>query len=172
VIFLLRGKMTETFIGYLEGNIQKAKNAKNIELEMFFSDILKKFKEFYPRKIIRNEIKIIDGWKGVGTTEIYRGFIGDFRIVEYIKDKETGEIEETYKDIKKEDVNKMILIVKSLEIGTDYKCYYIANKMGWNWKDLWRERQIYFKTYYYPIKILEALKIIMYGGRGTITRLI
>jgi hypothetical protein len=123
----------------------------------------------------KNEIKIIDGWKGEGTIEIYelyKGFNQDFRIVEHIKDKETGEVEEVFKEIKKEDVNAMLLIIGGLDIGREYKCYYIANKMGWIWKDLWRERKIYFQTYYYPIKILEALKVINYGGRGTITRLI
>jgi len=48
----------------------------------------------------------------------------------------------------------------------------IAKKLGWAlWKDLWRERKVYFKTYYYPLKILEKLKMIEYGARST-TRLI
>lgn len=165
--------MSETFKGYLQGRIQVARNSNNKELEMLYSEVLKKFNSFYPDKIIKNEIRIIDGWKGIGTIEIYKGFENNFRIVEYIKDKESGEVEEHYKEIKKEDVNRMIFIIKNLEIGVEYKCYYIAKKLGWNsWKDLWRERKLYFKEYYFPVKILEAMKIIRYGGRGNITRLI
>lgn len=156
---------------------QKARATKgilnNMEVEAILDFVLNKFNEFYPDKIIRNEIRILNGWKGKGTIEIYNGFNDDFIIVEYIKDKHNGDIIERRIEIQKNVVNNMVRIIKGLPLNKPVTCYDIAYLLGYqDWKDLWKERKIYFMTYYYPIKILEALEVIKYGGKGKVTRLI
>jgi len=160
----------KTFRGYLNGCIIKSKG--NLEMEILFRELLSKFNKFYPQKIVKNEIKII-GWKGKGSQEIYKGFDNDFRIIEYIKDKFNGEVKEHKVEVKKEDLNKMLFIIKNLNINQSVKCYYISKKLGYeSWKELWKERKQYFKYYYYPIKCIEAMGLIKYSGRGDITRIL
>jgi len=63
--------------------------------------------------------------------------------------------------------------IKKWKVGENHKCYDVAEVLGFkDWKEIWKNRtDVYFPLYYYPVKILEALKIIKYGGRGKITRL-
>lgn len=145
-----------------------------VELRVYMDEIIKKFNEFYPHNIVKNSIKILGGWKGEGTINIYNnGFSEDFIIEIPIKNKETSEVEWQRKEVSKEDVNKMIRIVKKLKIDEEMTCYEGAKELGYDeWKSLWRERKEYFNYWYYPVKILEALKIIDYSGKGTIKRLI
>lgn len=165
--------------GLVLGLIQKfsrgAKEGKvysSMELEKVFTEVLNKFNEFYPERIVQNEITILDGWKGKDEINVYKGFDNDFRIKEHIKDKDSGEVTERVIEIKKDDLNRILWVIKDLEIGSPYKCYYIAKKLGYEeWKDLWRERGDYFKLYYYPIKVAEALNLIDYSGKGQIIRL-
>ena len=138
------------------------------ELEIILTEHLERFK-IKPRKV--EEIQIVSGWKGEGTPEIYMGVETNFRCKEYIKGKWGEEDKERIIEVEKEDLNKMLFIIANLEMGISYKCYYIAKKLGYEWKELWKERAEYFKYYYYPIKVLEALKMILYTGRGTIERI-
>ncbi len=162
----------KTFRGYLNGCILKAVNKNNKDMEILFREMLRMFNRFYPQQIIKNEITILDGWKGKDISEIYKGFDNDFRIAQHIKDKETGEIKQRVIEVSKTHINNMILIVKKLPFNQPIKCYYFAKQLGYNsWKDLWRERKEYFARYYFPIKVLEALSIISYSGKGAITKL-
>jgi len=161
----------QSYRGYLKGCISKCVHDNNKELEILFQEMLRKFNEFYPDKIVKNEIRILDGWKGEGSTDVYKGFVDDFRIVEHIKDKHSGEVKESYHTVLKEDINRVLYIIRDLEQQQTYKCYYIAKKLGYEWKNLWRERQEYFTYYYYPIKVCEALGLIEYSGRGQVTRI-
>ena len=161
-----------TFRGYLNGCISKARLSKNKEMEIVFEEILNKFNKFYPEKIIATEITIIDGWKGKDYIDIYKGFDNDFRIQEHIKSKETGEVTTSIKEVKKEDLNTMIFTIKKLNLNEPVRCYQIAEMLGHDWKEIWKERtSLYFKIYYYPLKVLEKLGVISYSGRGVITRL-
>lgn len=169
----------KTFRGILQGKvivarrIEEDKKFDKHDLVSLYEELLNYFDEYYPKKIVKKQIEIIDGWKGEGGIDIYRGFTEDFEIVEHIKDKETEEVKQTHHTVLKEDLNRMIFIVKNLDINETYSCYYIAKKLGYDsWKDLWKERNEYFRFYYYPLKVLEALKVINYGGRGSITRLV
>lgn len=167
-----RKSNSKTFRGYLSGCIAKAKIDKNEELKILFETILDKFNKFYPERIIATEITIIDGWKGKDFIDIYKGFDNDFRIKVHIKSKETGEVSESIKEVKKEDLNRMVFVIKKLTINEPVKCYKIAEMLGYDWKEVWKERtEIYFKSYYYPTKILEKLGVISYTGRGVITKL-
>ncbi|MEK6878352.1 MAG: hypothetical protein AABY22_02025 [Nanoarchaeota archaeon] len=163
---------SKTFRGYLNGCIKRAVKEENKEMVILLRELLIKFNEFYPNAIIKNEIEIIEGWKGLGSLEAFEGFDKDFIIAEHIKDKETGEVKKTTHSIPRENVNRLYFWIKTWRVGEKHKCYDFAPKLGYNnWKDLWRERKIYFAFYYYPIKILEALDIIKYSGRGDITRI-
>lgn len=171
--FIERKSIAKTYRGHLISNIQKCIHDNNIEMQKVFEEELRIFNSFYPKQIVKNEIRIVEGWKGEGLTEIYKGFEEDFIIKEFIKDKETNEVSESTHIIPKGDVNKMLFIIKSLPLNEKATCYEISDKLGYpSWKDLWKERKQYFAYYYFPIKICEALKIIKYSGRGEITRII
>ena len=162
---------SKTFRGYLNGLIQKANNDNNHEIRVFLEEILRRFNKFYPQKIIKSEIEIIDGWKGKDVPEIFEGFENDFVIKEHIKDKESKAVTTTTHYIPKENVNKLLFWIKQWKTGESHKCYDFALKLGYDeWKELWKIRKDYFMLYYYPVKILEALEIINYSGRGTITK--
>lgn len=139
------------------------------EIMGLFIEIDNRFTEYRPNKISRVEVL---GWKGKGNIDIYRNFKNDFEVVEYIKGKETGEVKETHHQVLKEDFNRILGILRGLEPHTEYKCYYFAKKLGFSdWKALWKERHLYFKMYYFPIKVAEAMGIVAYSGRGTVVRL-
>lgn len=171
--FIKRKTNSKTFRGYLNGLIQKANKDKNKEMVIFLEEILNKFNEFYPQKIVKSEIEILNGWKGKGGLEIYRGFENDIIIKEHIKNKE-GEVSESNHTIPQENVNRIIFYIKKWEIGESHKCYDFSEIIGEpNWQEVWKKRtKVYFLKYYYPIKILEALNIIHYSSKGVITRLI
>ena len=114
----------------------------------------------------------IYGINGIDNIEIMEGFTTDFVIKSHIKDKETEEITTQTHQIPFKNVNVLFFWIKKWKIGEKHKCYDFANKLGYSdWKELWKERKEYFDLYYYPIKVLEALKIIKYSGKGEITRI-
>ena len=169
---LKKRSSAKTYRGYLDGKLKKTIRNGNKEMEIILKELIRVFNEFYPQRIIPKEIEIISGWKGKDVKEIYKGFEEDFIIKEHIKDKETGEVSTITHPVAKENVNRLLFWIKQWEMGEMHKCYDFAEKLGWNsWKDLWRERKIYFETYYFPIKVLEAIGIIKYSGRGEITRM-
>jgi len=172
VEFAKRKSQAATFRGRLRGDLQKARNDKNAEMGFYIEDILDFFNECYPQKIVKYEIELLEGWKGKGATEIYKGFEEDFIIIEHIKDKETNKVKSVKHSVAKEHINRLLFWIKTWKIGEEHTCYDFSEKLGYNsWKDLWRERKIYFATYYYPVKVMEAIGIIKYSGRGDITRI-
>lgn len=164
---------SKTYRGYLNGCLKKAINSENKEMVILLRELLMKFNEFYPNRIIKSEIEIIDGWKGIDNIEIFRGFTEDFVIKSHTKDKETGEVTTTHHTIKREDVNRLFFYIKKWEIGETHKCYDFAGIVGEkDWKEVWKKRtDVYFPLYYFPIKCLEAMGLIKYSGRGDITRI-
>lgn len=162
---------SKTFRGYLNGCLKRALGDENKEMVILFRELLMKFNEFYPQKIVKSEIEIIDGWKGIGSLEAFEGFDKDFIIKEHIKNKETKEVKDSNHTIPRANVNKLFFWIKKWKINETHKCYDFADYLGYSsWKELWKERKQYFAFYYYPIKILEALGIIKYSGRGDITK--
>lgn len=139
--------------------------------------------EAYNRGVIDGkkhlETHKLNSWKGKDGLEIRRD--GDnWIITEHRKDKHSQEVKTTTKNIPSGDVNDLFLLIKKL-------CDVEPNLRA---KDLWREiieeyelypldvegfnggsarAKYYFPYYYYPVKVLEALKVITYGGRGVIT---
>lgn len=170
--FLSQKSKANTYRGWILGRIAIARKDNNKEMEFVMQETLNKFNEYYPERIVKNEIRILSGWKGKGSLEVYKGFENNFILKEFIKDKDTLEVEEHIIEVKKEDLNRIIFIIRDLQINEPVKCYYIAKKLGYEWKDLWKERKDYFRIYYWPIKVIEALGIINFSGRGTITRLV
>ncbi len=167
-----RKSNSKTFRGYLNGCIQKAIKDKNRELEFLFKEILNKFNKFYPNKVVLTEIEIVEGWQSIDSLEIFKGFTNDFIIKQHLKDKKTGQVRTTTHQISKIKVNTLLSWIKRWKVGESHKCYDFAINLGYSgWKELWKERKEYFELYYYPIKILEALNLIDYSGRGKITRL-
>lgn len=160
---------------WIQSRINMCAKKNLFQEEFFFREIMNAYNHFHPIEKENNfklELEIISGWKGEGDTRVYLGFDNDFRVKEYIKDKETGKVTERVIEVLKEDLNRIIHIIKKLELNKEYSCYEIAKELGYpEWKDLWRERKIYFKIYYFPIKVLEALKMIKYGGKGSITKI-
>lgn len=159
---------------WIQGQINKCSKYGNSEYEFFFREILNAYEYFHPAlENLKLEIEIVGGWKGVGDTRVYMGFDNDIRILIPLKDKLTGIVKKNPKTIYKEDINNMIKIIKEMSIGQVCSCYQIAEKMGLDWReDIWKNRtKVYFAKYYYPLKFLEAMRIIQYGD-GTIRRLL
>jgi len=162
-----------SFQGWMVGKIKQARNNNKPELVALLIEIYNKYMEFgkYETKNLI-EVEIIEGWKGIDNIELFDGFTDDFVIKTHSKDKETGEVSTQTHQIKRELVNRLFFWIKQWKIGESHECYDFAPKLGFNeWKDLWRERDVYFNSYYYPVKILEALGFIKYSGRGVITRI-
>jgi len=163
----------KTYAGYLIAKMKQARDEENKEIVHLLNHLYQKYMEFHKKESkALVEIEIVEGWKGIDDISIFKGFENNFIIESHIKDKETHEVTTTTHQIPFEKVNTILYVIKRMEVGEKVKCYDFAPHLGYSeWKDLWRERKDYFDLYYYPIKVLEALGIIKYGGRGDITRL-
>lgn len=162
-----------TVKGLFQSYIKKAKEIGNTDVQLILEEMLVEANRITVHYSVQPKIRIeLKGWKGTGQIDIYKNFENDFTIVEYIKDKETLEVKEHITEVHQEKVNQLCAVIRQLKIGEKVKCYEIARLLGWVWKDLWRERKIYFSDYYYPTKVLEKLGVIKYKGRGTVIRLI
>jgi hypothetical protein len=168
---LKRKSRSKSFRGYLNGCVLKAIKSENKELEILFRELLQKFNDFYPQHITR--VDIIQGYKDYKEANpyIWRGIREDFYIRIY--HREGSECE----SVKKEHINRMILIIRGLGIGESINCYQIALKMGYGatekeaWQNLWGRRGTdYFPKYYYVLLILKKLGVIEYSKKG-VTRI-
>jgi hypothetical protein len=160
-------KQYKNFRTLLLSKVQQARKVGNKEIEIYTEELLRDYDIYHPTQQPL-EIEIISGWKGVGDLTIYKDVTNDFVCVEHIKDKTSGNIEERRIEIPAENVNRMLKIIQNIKVGDKISCYQISKELGWDsWKDLWRERKVYFKTYYFVMKILEKLKIIEYGARSS-----
>ena len=167
---LNRKTKANTFSGYLISAMKNARDEGNWELAKLLESMYEKYKEYHPKKL--NTVEIKDGWKGKDRPEIYKTFENDFEIIMHQKDKD-GEVKKIDKEITKENVNRLWQFIQDWEIGETRKCYDFAEVLGENsWREVWKKRtDVYFPLYYYPLKVLEALNLIKYGGSGKITRL-
>ena len=165
-----RKTKANTFSGYLISGMKDARNRGNMETAKFLEAIYEKYKEYHPKKL--NTVEIADGWKGKDRPEIYKTFENNFNIIMHQKDKD-GEVKKIEKEIPKENVNRLWQFIQTWEIGETKKCYAFAETLGEDsWREVWKKRtDVYFPKYYYPLKVLEALGLIKYGGSGQITRL-
>jgi hypothetical protein len=117
-------------------------------------------------------LDMVDCWKGKGRLVAEK--VGKvWFLKEHIKDKESGIVDEVVHKVPELKVGILWNKIKNtVEIGKALSCKEVAALLGWeNWKDLWRERKLYFAEYYFPVKVLEALGYIHYSGRGKITRI-
>ena len=164
----------KTFAGWLIGKVKQAKNENNLEIMRLLMSIYEKYMELEKRRLQPIiEIEIIEGWKGIDNIELFRGFENDFVIKSHTKNKETGEVTTQTHQIGAENVNRLFFWIRQWKLGEMHKCYDFAEKLGEkDWKEVWKKRmEVYFPLYYHPIKVLEALGIIKYSGRGEVTRI-
>jgi hypothetical protein len=168
-------KRYKTFETYLSGKMASLRNIKEVSIgknvvEILLQEIIDTYSNLNkPGKKMEIEI---EGWKGKGDISIYENFQTDFVVIEHIKDKDSDEVEERRTTIPVENVRYMLATIRTLQLNTTYKCYAIANKMGWDWKELWKNRtEVYFPKYYYPLKILQYLGFITYTSKGSVTRI-
>lgn len=173
---ILRKKGNEkTYHGWLIQKIKESRQDNNLEVCELLMTCYKKYNEFKKEfsKPIK-EIEIEGLWKGKGDLEINNLlFDEDINIRIPMKDKETKEIKYINKIIPRENVNRILCFINKWKVGEVKNCYDFEEPLNLpNWEEVWKKRtKVYFLQYYYPIKILEAMKIIKYGGRGEITRI-
>jgi hypothetical protein len=167
-----------TFKGFLLGKMKETRKAGNRDLTEAIQFIYKKYLEYLKlEKEFNNELpgmEIVGGWKGKGTIDInQRLFSKDVLVKIPIKDKKTLKVKWSKKVIPKENVNRILCYVNKWKIGDQHECYEFAEVLGEiNWQEVWKKRtKVYFLKYYYPIKILESMGLIEYGGRGEITKI-
>ena len=145
------------------------------DLILLLNMLQEKNREFKQIKDEFVEIEIIEGWKKKGGLDVFpTGFEQDFKIVQRIRDKKTGKIKETHKIIPFENVNKILKHILTWKKGETRMCYDFTELLGEKtWQDVIGKRtKVYFPFYYFPIKVLEELGFIDYGGNGEIKRLI
>jgi hypothetical protein len=131
---------------------------------------------------LKEKLRLIEcfGWKG--KDDIVFNHIGtDWHILEHRKDKDSGEVALSSHVIPEMEILKVWELIKarvSLREKTP------ARKL---WLDIITAKNLpisldefnggrnrskyYFPYYYYPVKVLEHLGFIHYGGRGQIVRL-
>jgi len=133
---LVRGLITKLLNDSKSGKVYTAN-----ELEIIFSEALRRLNELDDEGKL-NQIEILDGWKGKGTIQVYQGFTNDFKIIEHIKDKHSHKVTQKHSVVRKEDMNRILCIIKKIPLETPHKCYYFAEKLGYpDWKSLWKERK-------------------------------
>jgi len=136
---------------------------------------------FQENQELKDKLRKIEltGWKGKDKIIIEK--IGtEWVITEHRKDKETGEIGNISTTIPEQYVVDVWEIIKK-RCGTFEKTKYrelahdliLKNNLSLSLDEFngGKNRKNYFKTYYYPVKILEDRGFINYTGRGGITRL-
>ena len=123
-------------------------------------------------KKLRKRIVEVDGWKGIGSLKVVREGT-NWLVKEYHKVKTTGEVKERNTVVSELNVANLWLVMKkNCYVGEYYTCHDIAEFLGYKeWEDLWKEREKYFKEYYYPLKVLEGLNFIEYASKSKIRML-
>lgn len=141
-----------------------------LELKQVFEEALTKYNELKKSSdIVTLELP---QWKGKDLPEIFDGFDNEFILLEHRKDKHTNEVETITHKVSHDNVNRLLKFIRTWKIKESRECYAFTEILGFkDWKDLWRERKVYFDTYYFPLKVLEQLNVIKYSGRGKVTRL-
>ena len=130
------------------------------------------------RKQIPNE-----AWKGKDKIDILLMDGGDWQIIEHRKDKVTGIVKETTKYATNENVKKLWEIIsheyekdepiKAKELWMDIIDEYDLVGVHRNSFNGGTNRTLYyFPYYYYPLKVLEHMTCIEYGGSGIIRRIV
>ncbi len=122
----------------------------------------------------------IEGWKSKDQLEIEKIGAG-WVLTEHRKDKLSGEIATNIHKIPEDNVGMIWnIIIKLTQIGKGITYRKLVPSLIENYHfpieieefNGGRNRaKYYFPFYYYPLKILEHLKFIRYGGRGKIVRL-
>ncbi len=133
-------------------------------------------------KGLTNPNRNIIGWKGTNSLALKKLDDNEWLITEYRRAKKSGKIYESNHYISIQHVKNIWKIIQMLTDKENPETYYravvrsilIKYNIGLDIDSFngGRNRSKYlFPLYYYPIKILEYLKHIEYGGRGTIKRL-
>jgi len=132
------------------------------------------------RRLLENEeLRLVEPeqWKGYDKVEFKKG--QTFWIIrEHRKDKDTKQVKTHDYKLPNENVRRMWAHIMSYEDGTKIKYKKLVTDLIFKHK-LSVEKEafnggknrakFYFPYYYYPIKVLEHLNLIHYGGRGTVT---
>jgi hypothetical protein len=165
---------SKTYKGLLIQKMKEARDNKNWDVCQLIEWCYKRYLEFekdFSKQL--PEIEIEGLWKGKGTIDINQKLFSEDIIIKIpMKDKKTLEVKWSKKTIPKENVNRILCQINKWKIGEPHECYEFTDCLGVNnWEDIWKKRtKIYFLQYYFPLKILESMKVIEYGGRGEVTR--
>jgi len=177
---------TKSKQGVLLGLIQRFRNDAEkgiiyspLELSKIFEEAYRNYAE--KNILIDYHIIQIEQWQGKNSYELYKGFDNDFYILEYRKDKETGEIEKS-KPIKinKAHLNYMLYLISKLTIGEHRPARYFWTKLikHYNLKKKGvdvlnfngggsNRAEHYFPLYLFPARVLEQIGLIkISNGKG------
>lgn len=142
----------------------------NAELIIMLEEGLRRYDELKKSNERENVLYALVGWKGQDFPTIFNDG-EEFVLQEHRKNK-FGEIEMLTHKVSYKSVEHILKYIKSFPVKETKNCYDVAKYLGYGeWKDLWKERKVYFETYYFPVKVLESMGIIFYSSKGRITRL-
>ena len=139
-------------------------------------------KHLVKRIMKENRTIDINGWQGKDKLQINKEGT-EWIVREHRKDKESGIIAQQTHIIPEINVANLWQIIKERCPQVGMKTRYrevVADIILKNHLPLGIEEfngglnrsKFLFPLYYYPLKVIEELKFIKYGGRGTITRIV
>ena len=113
----------------------------------------------------------LESWKGKDKMKMYEE-IDQWVIEQHRKERDSEEVATIRTTVPKQNVDYIIIRIGELE----YEKEYVPSELSFiffdmDWKELWKERNIYFKRYYYPLKICAYLGLIDYDSKGRVRRL-
>jgi len=164
---LLGIKSCKTYRKALQTLIGQYYKKGNTELEFHTRGLLELYNKFHPEKSIEVEIK---KWKGKSTFEIIDK-IDKIIVIKYQKPSKEEEPKRTETEITKEEINKLIYVIKNLskykkEIKTSEIAMYFSYEMNLNhksWRDFFSDRYWHNKLNI-MFNVLKELNLINYSG--------
>lgn len=151
----------KNFSGFIIGKMKEAKKVENLETALFLQEIYKKYKEFQT-----SEKLFLERWRGKSGITLIEN--PDRFICITYKKADKGEIpKENRKEILKEDLNKLILILNKFENKDKIPTADIAEKFyGKSWQSYVYGHRGCHISLVYMLNILEQKGYTSYSRKG------
>jgi|SRR3990167_1938637 len=150
--------------GIILGDLMRAKNDKNWEMAKYLEDLLTRVIFMETQEKI-----VIESWKGKSGISLIE-HPDRFICITYKKMEKGEKPKEMRKEILKEDLNKLIVVLNSFKNKLKIPTKEIAEKL---YKKSWQEWVYGHRDYHislvYMLNILEQKKLINYSRRGFTT---
>jgi len=153
----------KTITGLILSRAKKCLEDKNFELAKTFEELYKEAKALEKTEKVK-----IEHWKGKSGIKLIEE-PDRFICITYKKDEKDSEPKEIKKEIKKENLNDLIIVLNTFKETEKIPTSEIAEKLyGKNWKAVFSDREKHIALTY-MLNILEQRELIKYSRRGLTT---